>query len=306
MNKPLTYVLTALALAALIAAPFYFYPLFLIKLLCLALFACAFNLLMGSVGLLSFGHAAFYGSAAYIAAHSAKIWGFPFEAAILSGVATAAVLGLVFGYVSIRQQGLFVAMITLALAQLIYFLALQLPFTHSEDGIQGVPRGRLLGIIDLSDPKAMYYTVAGIFLFGYAMIHRIVRSPFGQILTAIRENPARATSLGYRIEDYKLAAFVLSAAFSGLAGAVKAIAFQFASLSDVHWTLSGEVMLMTLLGGAGTMFGPVVGAVLVVSLDEFLAETGLPIQAVIGVIFIACVLLFRRGIVGEFNRLTGR
>jgi len=305
-SKSLTYALMALGLAAVLAAPFYFYPLFLIKVLCFGLFACAFNLLMGSVGLLSFGHAAFYGTAAYIAAHSAKLWGFPFEAAILSGVAAAAVLGLVFGYVSIRQQGLFVAMITLALAQLVYFLALQLPFTHSEDGIQGVPRGHLLGVIDLNDPKAMYYTVVAIFLFGYAMIRRIVHSPFGQILTAIRENPARATSLGYKIEDYKLAAFVLSAAFSGLAGAAKAIAFQFASLSDVHWTLSGEVMLMTLLGGSGTMFGPVVGALLVVSLDEFLAETGLPIQAVIGAIFIACVLLFRRGIVGEVNRLLGR
>jgi branched-chain amino acid transport system permease protein len=299
-------VLILVGLAALLLAPYYFYPLFLIKLLCFGLFACAFNLLMGSAGLLSFGHAAFYGTAAYVAAHTAKVWGFPFEAALVSGVAVAAVFGVIFGYVSIRQQGLFVAMITLALAQLVYFLALQLPFTHSEDGIQGVPRGHLLGLVDLTNPKAMYYTVAGIFVFGYAMIHRIVHSPFGQILNAIRENPARATSLGYRIEDYKLVAFVLSAAFSGLAGATKAIAFQFASLSDVHWAVSGEVMLMALLGGTGTMFGPVVGAVLVVSLDEFLAESGLPIQAVIGAIFICCVLLFRRGIVGEIAHLLKR
>ena len=302
----LTWGLMLLGLAALIAAPYYFYPLFLIKLLCFSLFACAFNLLMGSAGLLSFGHAAFYGTAAYIAAHSAKIWGFPFEVAVLSGVGAAAVLGIIFGYVSIRQQGLFVAMITLALAQLIYFLALQLPFTHSEDGIQGVPRGRLFGLIDLNDPFAMYYTVAGIFLFGYAMIHRIVHSPFGQILNAIRENPVRATSLGYKIGNYKLVAFILSAAFAGLAGATKAIAFQYASLSDVHWVTSGDVILMTILGGVGTMFGPVVGAVLVVSLDEFLAESGLPIQAVIGAIFICCVLLFRRGIVGEISHLLKR
>lgn len=306
MPKTARTALTLLGLALLVAAPFFFYPLDLVKFLCFALFACAFNLLMGTAGLLSFGHAAFYGSAAYIAAHAAKVWGFPFEAAVLSGVATATLLGVVFGYVSIRQQGLFVAMITLALAQMIYFLALQLPFTHSEDGIQGVPRGYLLGIVDLNDPYAMYYTVAAVFVFGYALIHRIVHSPFGEILAAIRENPARATSLGYRIEDYKLVAFVLSAAISGLAGSVKAIAFQFASLTDVHWITSGDVILMTILGGVGTTFGPVVGAFVVIALDVALAEAGLPTQAIIGVIFICCVLLFRRGIVGELNRLLSR
>lgn len=293
----------AMGLAVLVVAPYFFYPLFLVKVLCVSLFACAFNLLMGSAGLLSFGHAAFYGTAAYIAAQAAKVWGFPFEAAVASGVGAATLLGVIFGYVSSRQQGLYVAMVTLALAQMVYFLALQLPFTHSEDGIQGVPRGWLFGLIDLNDPKAMYYTVAVIFVFGYCVIRRIVHSPFGEVLNAIRENPARATSLGYRIEDYKLVAFILSAALSGLAGATKAIAFQFASLTDVHWTLSGEVILMALLGGVGTIFGPVVGAVIVISLDEFLAESGLPIQAIIGVIFICCVLLFRRGIVGEIERL---
>jgi branched-chain amino acid transport system permease protein len=305
-TRIINVVLVLLGLTALALAPFYFYPLFLIKLLCFALFACAFNLLAGAVGILSFGHAAFYGSAAYIAAHAAKIWGFPFELAILSGTACAAFLGAVFGYVSMRQQGLFVAMITLALAQMVFFLALQLPFTHSEDGIQAVPRGHLFGFIDLNDPRAMYYTVAGIFVLGYGVLYRVIHSPFGQILAAIRENPARAISLGYRIEDYKLVAFVLSAAISGLAGATKAIAFQLASLTDVHWMTSGEVMLMTLLGGIGTTFGPVLGALVVISLEEFLAESGLPIQAVIGAIFVCCVLLFRRGIVGEIQHRLRR
>ncbi len=298
--------LVIVGLAILAVAPFVFYPLFLIKLLCMCLFACAFNLVVGSAGLLSFGHAAFFGGAAYIAAQAAKVWGLPFEAAIVAGVAFSSVLGVIFGYVSIRQQGLFFAMITLALAQMIYFLALQLPFTHSEDGIQSVPRGHLFGLIDLNNPFAMYFTVAGVFVISYAIIHRVIHSPFGQILNAIRENPARATSLGYRIDDYRLVAFVLSAAFSGLAGSLKAISFQFASLADVHWTLSGDVILMTLLGGMGTTFGPVVGAAVVLSLDEFLADKGLPTQAIIGAIFIACVLLFRRGIVGELSRFLRR
>ena len=305
-RRAATIALTFVGFVVLLGAPFWFYPLFLVKILCFSLFACAFNLLVGSAGLLSFGHAAFYGTAAYIAAQAAKVWGLPFEAAVLAGTLAAAALGVVFGYVSIRQQGLFVAMITLALAQLVYFAALQAPFTHSEDGIQAVPRGHLFGIIDLEDPLAMYYTVAAIFVMGYALIHRIVHSPFGQVLNAIRENPARATSLGYRIDDYKLVAFILSAALSGLAGATKAIAFQFASLSDVHWTTSGDVILMTILGGIGTIFGPVVGAVIVVSLDEFLAESGLPTQAIVGLIFVSCVLLFRRGIVGEIGRLLER
>jgi branched-chain amino acid transport system permease protein len=302
----MTRILPVLGLVILAAAPYFFYPLFLVKLLCMCLLASAYNLVVGSAGLLSFGHAAFFGGAAYVAAHTAKVWGFPFEAAIAAGVGFSTLLGVIFGYVSIRQQGLFFAMITLALAQMIYFLALQLPFTHSEDGIQSVPRGFLFGVIDLNDPHAMYYTVAVIFVLSYAAIHRIIHSPFGQILNAIRENPARATSLGYRIEEYRLTAFILSAAFSGLAGSLKAIAFQFASLADVHWTLSGDVILMTLLGGIGTTFGPVMGAVVVQSLDEFLAESGLPTQAVIGAIFIACVLLFRRGIVGEIGRFLER
>jgi branched-chain amino acid transport system permease protein len=298
--------LIVIGVAALAIAPFVFYPLFLIKLLCMCLFACAFNLVVGSAGLLSFGHAAFFGGAAYIAAQAAKVWGLPFELAIAAGVAFSTLLGAIFGYVSIRQQGLFFAMVTLALAQMIYFLALQLPFTHSEDGIQSVPRGHLFGLIDLNNPYAMYFTVVAIFIISYAIIHRIIHSPFGQILNAIRENPARATSLGYRIDDYRLVAFVLSAAFSGLAGSLKAISFQFASLADVHWTLSGDVILMTLLGGMGTTFGPVVGAAVVLGLDEFLAEKGLPTQAIIGAIFIACVLLFRRGIVGEIARAWTR
>jgi branched-chain amino acid transport system permease protein len=299
-------VLITAGIAILLVAPHLFYPIFLMKLLCFALFACAFNLMVGPAGLLSFGHAAFFGSAAYVAAHTAKVWGFPFEAAVLSGMAVAAVIGLIFGIISIRQQGLFFAMITLALAQMIYFLAVQLPFTHSEDGIQSVPRGHLFGVIDLNRPLAMYYTVAGIFLIGYVFIYRVVHSPFGRVLTAIRENQPRAVSLGYRVEDFKLVALVLSAGLSGLAGATKAIAFQFASLTDVHWVTSGDVILMTLLGGIGTMFGPVVGAVVIVSLDEFLAESGIPILPIIGATFMLCILLFPNGIVGEVKRLQSR
>jgi branched-chain amino acid transport system permease protein len=301
--RKLVVALAAIGLAVLIAAPHVLYPLFLIKLLCFCLFACAFNLTIGSAGLLSFGHAAFFGGAAYVAAHSAKVWGFPFEAALAAGTAAAGVLGLAFGFLSVRRHGLYFAMITLALAQMIYFLALQLPFTGSEDGIQNVPRGRLFGVIDLTDMFAMYYTTAAIFVAGFLLIYRIVNSPFGQVLRAIRENQPRALSLGYDVDTFKLAAFVLSAALSGLAGATKAIAFQFASLTDVHWITSGDVILMTLLGGVGTIFGPVVGAVVIVSLDEFLAESGLPIPPVIGTIFVLCILLFRRGIVGEVERL---
>ena len=249
---------TRLALAVtgvlvILTAPHLFYPLFLIKVICFALFACAFKLAMGTAGLLSFGHAAFFGGAAYVAAHAAKVWGFPFELAVLAGAASAALLGLAFGVISIRRHGIYFAMITLALAQLVYFVALQAPFTHSEDGIQGVPRGYLFGLIDLAGMHAMYYTSAAIFVAGYLIIARIIHSPFGKVLDAIREDPARALSLGYDIDRFRLLAFVLSAALSGLAGATKAIAFQFASLTDVHWATSGDVILMALLGGIGTI-----------------------------------------------------
>jgi branched-chain amino acid transport system permease protein len=299
----------ALALAGLVVlvvAPFLFYPLFLIKVLCFALFACAFNLLLGSVGLLSFGHAAFFGASGYVAGHAAKVWGFPFELALLTGTATAAGLGVVFGYVSVRRQGLYFAMITLALAQMIYFLAVQLPFTHAEDGLQSIPRGKALGVIDLDGLFPMYYATAVIFVIGYLVIRRATHSTFGQVLNAIRDNQPRAISLGYDVNTYKLLAFTLSAALAGLAGATKAIAFGLESLTDVHWSTSGSVILMTLLGGMGTLFGPVVGAVMVVALEDYLAESGLPIQAVIGAIFILCILLFRRGIVGEVEHWLKR
>ncbi len=290
---------TALGITVLIAAPFFVYPVFLIKLLCMALFACAFNLMIGGGGLLSFGHAAFFGGAAYIAAQTAKVWGFPFEAAILAGTATAAALGFVFGVIAIRRQGIYFAMITLALAQAIYFLALRLPFTHSEDGIQAVPRGWLFGLIDLRDNLAMYYTAAAIFLLGYLFVWRVSASPFGQVLRAIKDNQPRAISLGYAADRYKLLNFVLSAALSGVAGALKAIALGLATLSDVDWSTSGEVVLMVLLGGLGTLFGPVVGAGIVVTMDDYLAGLGVPVPVVIGVIFVAIILVFRRGIVGE-------
>ncbi|WP_296582315.1 branched-chain amino acid ABC transporter permease [Xanthobacter sp.] len=280
-------------------APFILYPVFLMKVLCFALFACAFNLLIGYAGLMSFGHAAFFGSAAYVTAHAAKVWALPPELALLAGIGTAALLGLAFGLLAIRRQGIYFAMITLALSQMVYFLALQMPFTHGEDGIQGVPRGRMFGILNLSDPMVMYYTVLAIFVLGFALIWRTVHSPFGQVLKAIRENEPRAISLGYRTERYKLLAFVLSATLAGLAGGTKALVFQLASLTDVTWQMSGEVVLMTLLGGMGTLFGPVVGAALVVTLENYLAATGLPVPVVIGVIFVICVLLFRKGIVGE-------
>ena len=293
-------------LAGLLAAPFLLYPVFLMKVLCFALFACAFNLLIGFGGLLSFGHAAFFGSAAYVTAHTVKVWGLPPELGILLGTAASAFLGLVFGGIAIRRQGIYFAMITLALSQMVFFLALQLPFTHGEDGIQGVPRGVLFGIFDLSNPMAMYYTVLAVFLIGFAIIWRAVHSPFGQVLKAIRENEPRAVSLGYRTDRYKLVAFVLSATLAGLAGGTKAIVFQLASLTDVTWQMSGEVVLMTLLGGMGTLLGPVVGAGLVVTLESYLASTSLPVPVVIGCIFVVCVLVFRRGIAGEIQARLGK
>jgi len=284
---------------ALIVAPMFAYPVFLMKALCFALFACAFNLLIGYVGLLSFGHALFFGWASYVCAHAAKVWGFPPELAIASGTVAAAGLGTIVGALAIRRQGIYFAMITLALAQMMYFFANQAPFTHGEDGIQAVPRGTLFGFIDLADQTNMYITVLVIFLGCFLLIYRIINSPFGEVLKAIRENETRAISLGYRTERFKLLAFVLSATFAGVAGSTKALVFQLASLTDVDWPMSGEVILMTLVGGLGTLFGPVVGAFFIVTLENYLTTMGQWVFVVQGVIFVVCVLLFRRGIVGE-------
>jgi branched-chain amino acid transport system permease protein len=298
----LAIILVALALVA----PFGLYPVFLMKALCFALFACAFNLLIGYVGLLSFGHAAFFGSAGYITAHSAKVWGLPPELAILLGTAASSLLGLVFGALAIRRQGIYFAMVTLALSQMLFFYALQAPFTHGEDGIQAVPRGVLFGFIDLNGPLAMYYFVLAIFLIGFFIIYRTIHSPFGQVMKAIRENEPRAISLGYKTDQYKLVAFVLSAALAGLAGGTKSIVFQLASLTDVTWQMSGEVVLMTLLGGLGTVLGPVVGAFIVIAMENYLAQYGSWVTIIQGVIFVLCVLTFRRGIVGEIQHLLRR
>jgi branched-chain amino acid transport system permease protein len=285
--------------AALVIAPMVAYPVFLMKALCFALFACAFNLLIGYVGLLSFGHALFFGWASYVSAHAAKVWGVTPEIAILSGAAVAALFGAIVGALAIRRQGIYFAMITLALAQMMFFFAVQAPFTHGEDGIQAVPRGRLLGLINLSDQTSMYATVLVIFLGCFLLIYRIINSPFGEVLKAIRENEARAISLGYRTDRYKLLAFVLSATFAGIAGATKALVFQLASLTDVDWPMSGEVILMTLVGGLGTLFGPVAGAFFMVTLENYLTTIGQWVFVVQGVIFVVCVLLFRRGFIGE-------
>jgi branched-chain amino acid transport system permease protein len=322
VNAPARAWSEAVAFAAmvllLVILPAFVYPVFLMKALCFALFACAFNLLIGYVGLLSFGHALYFGWAAYVAAHLAKAGriSVPFwsgawewivvplppmspELAILGGALTAAVLGLIVGALAIRRQGIYFAMITLALAQMMFFFAVQAPFTHGEDGIQAVPRGKLFGVVDLSNQTNMYITVAVIFLVCFALIYRIINSPFGEVLKAIRENEPRAISLGYRTERYKLVAFVLSATFAGVAGATKAIVFQLASLTDVDWPMSGEVILITLVGGLGTVFGPVAGAFFVVTLENYLTTLGQWVLVVQGLIFVLCVLLFRRGFVGE-------
>lgn len=301
-----TYLWYALGAAALIAGPFFVYPLFLAKVLCYCLFACAFNLLLGTSGLLSFGHAAFFGAAAYVTGHSLKVWGLPFELAAVLGTLTGAAIGLVFGVVSIRRHGLYFAMVTLALAQMVYFAAFQMPFTHAEDGLTGVPRGKILGLFDLNNLYVLYYTAAAVFVIGYLLIVRITHSNFGQILKAIRENQPRMISLGYSVNNYKLVVFVLSAALSGLAGSTKTMVVQLASTVDVHWATSGDVILMALLGGVGTLFGPVIGAAIVESLQFYLADSGLPIPMVIGAIFVVCILLFRHGIVGEIQRLRGK
>jgi len=299
---------TALMFAGLIVvgalAPFLVYPTFLMKLWCFALFACAFNLMLGYSGLLSFGHAAFFGGSAYITGYLCRDLGLSPELGLLFGTAFGGLLGAIFGLVAIRRAGIYFAMITLGLAQLVYFLALQLGFTGGEDGMQGIPRGHLFGLIDLSDNLAMYFFVFTVFLLGFALVQRAIHSPYGQILKAIRDNEARATSLGYDVARFKLIAFVLSASLAGLAGATKALVFQLASLADVHWHTSGQVVLMTLLGGLGTILGPVVGAVTIVGLENLLADkVGSWVEVIMGAMFVLCVLLFRRGIVGELKAL---
>jgi branched-chain amino acid transport system permease protein len=292
--------------AVLLIAPYYIYPMFVMQALCFALFACAFNLLIGYVGLLSFGHAMFFGFAAYICGYSVKAWEWDPLVGILAGTAVAAGLGLVAGAVAIRRQGIYFAMVTLALAQMVFFFCLQAKFTGGEDGIQAIPRRALLGVIDIRSDLVLYYIVLIIFAGGFLTIYRTIHSPFGQVLKAIRENEARAISLGYAVDRFKLIAFVLSAALAGLAGATKAIVFQLASLTDVTWQMSGEVVLMTLIGGMGTVFGPVVGAAIIVAMQNYLSGFGEWVLVVQGAIFVATVLLFRRGIVGELICLTRR
>lgn len=305
MKNPLGYLLV---LALLLVAPLVLYPILLMKLLCFALFAAAFNLILGFGGLLSFGHAAFFGGAAYFTGHALKVWGLPTELGILFGAACAGVMGLAIGQLAIRRQGIYFAMITLAMAQMAYFFFVSSPFTGGENGMQGIPRGRFLGLVDLTDDLSMYYFVLAICLAGFLLIARTVHSPFGQVLAAIRDNENRARSLGYDIERYKLLAFVLSATLAGLAGATKGVVFQLASLTDVHWHMSGEVVLMTLLGGVGTLTGPVVGSAVIVTLQNKLATGPLAawVPVVLGVIFVICVLTFRRGIVGELRALLRR
>jgi branched-chain amino acid transport system permease protein len=312
MNKTIGY---AIALAIALAAPFIGYPVFLMKLLCFSLFACAFNLLIGYTGLLSFGHAAFFGGAGYIAGYTLRSMGWPFELGVLAGVLGAALIGLVMGSLAIRRQGIYFAMITLALAQMVYFAALRVPFTGGEDGLQGVPRGKLFGVIDLANDTTLYFVVLAICVAAFALIVRTVHSPFGQVLKAIKENEPRAISLGYDVDKYKLMAFVLSAALAGLAGATKTVVLGFETLTDVHWTMSGLVILMTLVGGMGTLAGPMLGALIIIMLENKLGDIGTllarstgvewfntlgeAVSMVTGLIFVACVLLFRRGIVGE-------
>ena len=296
-----TRILYGVLFIAGLVAPAVIYPIFLMKALCFALFASAFNLLIGFTGLLSFGHAMFLGTAGYVCGHAVKVMGFPTEIGILAGVAASALIGYLVGALAIRRQGIYFAMITLAFSQMLYFIYLQAPFTGGEDGLQSIPRQKLLGIVDLDDDITMYYFTFGVVLFGFWMIYRTVHSPFGQVLKAIRENEARALSLGYDVAKYKLLAFVLSAALSGLAGATKALVFKFETLSDVHWSMSGEVVLMTLLGGMGTILGPTVGAFIVVTLQNYLASLEGWVTVITGSIFVICVLAFRRGVVGEIG-----
>ncbi len=312
MNKKIGY---GILLIAALLMPFGLYPVFLMKMLCFALFACAFNLLIGYTGLLSFGHAAFFGAAGYVAGQALKVWGVPTELGLILGMLTGALIGLLMGLLAIRRQGIYFTMITLALAQMLYFVALQAPFTGGEDGLQGIPRGKLLGVIDLSNDLTLYYVVLAIAIAGFVLIVRTIHSPFGQVLKAIKENEPRAISLGYDVDRYKLLAFVLSAALTGLAGSTKALVLGFETLTDVHWSMSGLVVLMTLVGGLGTILGPIVGAIIIIMLENKLGDIGNwlasvthiewfntlgdSVTIVTGFIFIVCVLAFRRGIVGE-------
>jgi len=320
MNKKIGYLI---AFAIAVAAPFVGYPVFLSKLLCFALFACAFNLLIGFTGLLSFGHAAFFGMAGYVAGNALKNWGWPTELGLLAGVVAGAAIGLVMGALAIRRQGIYFSMITLALAQMVYFGALRAgEFTGGEDGLQGVPRGRFLGVVDLANDTTLYFVILGICVLAFMLIVRTVHSPFGQVLKAIKENEPRAISLGYDVDKYKLLAFVLSAALAALAGASKTLVLGFETLTDVHWTMSGLVILMTLVGGMGTLAGPMLGAIIIIALENKLGDWGTllarvtsiewfntigeAVNMVVGLIFIICVLLFRRGIIGEFIALAGK
>ena len=299
-NRPQLAALLVM-LVVIAVAPTFVYPVFLMKVLCFALFACAFNLLIGYVGLLSFGHAAYFGMGCYISAYAAKTWGFSAELCVLTGGVAGAVMGLAFGAIAIRRQGIYFAMITLALGQFTYFLCTQLPFTGGEDGIQQVPRVALFGLFSMENDMAIYWMVAGVFLIGFLLIFRIIHSPFGQVLKAIRENEPRAISLGYRVDDYKLVAFVLSTFIAGLAGGMKSLVFGIATLTDVTWQASGEIVLTTLLGGLGTIFGPVVGAVITNTMEFYLSPFGSWVTITQGIIFVACVMLFRRGVVGEIG-----
>ncbi|EOA04707.1 amino acid ABC transporter permease [Herbaspirillum frisingense GSF30] len=306
----------------MLAAPFGIYPVFLMKMLCFALFACAFNLLIGYTGLLSFGHAAFFGWAGYMCGQALKVWGLPTELGLIIGTLVGALIGLVMGLLAIRRQGIYFTMITLALAQMLFFVALQMPFTGGEDGLQGVPRGKLLGFLSLESDMTLYYVVLAIAVAGFALIVRTIHSPFGQVLKAIKENEPRAISLGYDVARYKLLAFVLSAGLAGLAGATKTLVLGFETLTDVHWSMSGLVVLMTLVGGLGTILGPIVGAVIIIMLENKLGDIGSwlanatsidwfntlgdSVTIVTGFIFIVCVLAFRKGIVGEIQALIGK
>lgn len=287
----------------LLLAPFLgLYPVFVMKIMCFALFACAFNLLLGYGGLLSFGHAAFFGGAAYISAHSAKVWGVSPELSIVLGTLTGAILGVIIGFFAIRRAGIYMTMITLAFAQMIFFVSLQSSFTGGEDGIQAISRNRLFGLFDISSDFRFYFFVLAVFAIGVLVLYRIVYSPFGQVVQAIRENEPRSISLGYRVQRYKLALFTMSAAVAGMAGATKALVFQLASLTDVHWSMSGEVVLMALLGGVGTIFGPILGAAVIVSMQNYFASLGAWVTILQGITFVISCLLFREGIIGVISR----
>lgn len=303
-DEMIVFIIMAVALAAVPWTGIY--PFFVMQALCFALVACAFNLLVGYSGLLSFGHAMFLGTAGYCAGHALKVWGLPPELGVLVGTASACGLAIVTGFISIRRQGIYFAMITLALSQLVYFIDLQVPFTHGEDGIQGIPQGHLFGLFDLSKPTTLYYFVLVSFLVAFLVIFRTINSPFGEVLKSIRENEQRATSLGYKVDQYKLLAYILSGTLAGFAGALKVFVAQNASLTDVYWTMSGEIVLMTLVGGLGTVFGPVVGAFVIVGMEQYLAGFGQWVTVIQGSIFVACVLLFRRGIIGELAHFLKR